>query len=345
MRVLSWVVLAALGAAGCGAAGAQEQTVKIGIARSTSNAAELMALKHGYFKEVGIKLEWTDIDTTANVIALLAQNQYQIVAGGISAGIFNALEKNLPITILSDRVSTPIGHNLMLRPDLKDTVKSLKDLKGKVIASNGQGSVSTYETGKMLESVGLTLADVELKIFPFPQMGIAFKNKAIDAGLLIPPFTWNVEAQGLAIPFANVDELVHPQPMTIAVIMANSDWVKANQDLVRRYMTAWLRGAREYCQAYHGASNRQEIIDELVNTKTAPNRTLLEKFPWPARSPDGKINVASMLDINKWYVKNKMSTTEFPVGRVIDSSYIDDAVQKLGPFQLQNKDSKLPGCR
>ena len=57
---------------------------------------------------------------------------YNIVAGGISAGYFNALEKNLPIIIAVDRVSTPIGHNLMLRPDLKDTVKSLKDLKGKV---------------------------------------------------------------------------------------------------------------------------------------------------------------------------------------------------------------------
>jgi len=272
MRVSSWVVLAALGVAGCGAAVAQEQTVKVGIARSTSNAAELMALKHGYFKEAGIKLEWDDIDTTANVIALLAQNQYQIVAGGISAGIFNALEKNLPITILSDRVSTPIGHNLMLRPDLKDTVKSLKDLKGKVVASNGQGSVSTYETGKMLEREGLTLADVDLKIFPFTQMGLAFKNKAIDAGLLIPPFVWQLEEQGLAIPFASVDDLVQPQPMTIAVIMANTDWVKANPELVQRYMTAWLRGAREYCQAYHGAPNRQEIIDELVSSKTEPRK-------------------------------------------------------------------------
>lgn len=343
MRALFLVLLAALGLSK--AAQAEEQVVKVGIARSTSNAAELMAIKHGYFKEAGIKLEWDDIDTTANVIALLAQNKYQIVAGGISAGIFNALEKDLPITILSDRVSTPIGHNLMLRPDLKDTVKSLKDLKGKVVASNGPGSVSTYETGKMLEREGLKLTDVELKIFPFTQMGLAFKNKAIDAGLLIPPFTWNVEAQGLAIPFADVDQLVEPQPMTIAVIMANSDWVKANQDLVRRYMTAWLRGAREYCQAYHGAANRQEIIDELVNTKTAPNRDLLEKYPWPARSPDGKINTASMADINKWYVTNKMTSTEFPMSRLIDSSYIDSAIQKLGPFQLQHPESKLPGCR
>jgi NitT/TauT family transport system substrate-binding protein len=344
MRVLSWAVLAALSVAGCGTAAA-EDTVHVGIARSTSNAAELMALKHGYFKEAGIKLEWDDIDTTANVIALLAQNKYQIVAGGISAGIFNALEKDLPITILSDRVSTPIGHNLMLRPELKDTVKSLKDLKGRPVASNGQGSVSTYETGKMLEREGLKLTDVDLKILPFTQMGIGLKNKAVDAALLIPPFTWNLEAQGIAIPFADVDALVQPQPMTIAVIMANTDWVKANPDLVRRYMTAWLRGAREYCQAYHGASNRQEIIDELVNTKTAPSRELLEKFPWPARSPNGKINVASMLDINKWYVENKMSAKQFPAERIIDSSYIDYAIQKLGPFELQMKDSKLPGCR
>ena len=345
MRVSSWVVLAALGVAGCGAASAQEQTVKVGIARSTSNAAELMALKHGYFKEAGIKLEWDDIDTTANVIALLAQNKYQIVAGGISAGIFNALEKDLPITILSDRVSTPIGHNLMLRPELKDTVKSMKDLKGRPVASNGEGSVSTCETGKMLERDGLKLSDVDLKILPFTQMGIALKNKAIDAALLIPPFTWNIEAQGIGIPFGDVDALVQPQPMTIAVIMANSDWVKANPDLVRRYMTAWLRGAREYCQAYHGAANRQEIIDELVNTKTAPSRELLEKYPWPARSPNGKINVASMLDINKWYVENKMSTKQFPAERIIDPSYIDYAISKLGPFELKNKDSKLPGCR
>lgn len=345
MKLMPWILLAALGLGGASAASAQEKTVKVGIARSTSNAAELMALKRGYFKEAGIKLDWTDIDTTANVIALLAQNQYQIVAGGISAGIFNALEKNLPITMLSDRVSTPIGHNLMLRPELKDKVKSLKDLKGKVVASNGQGSVSSYEVGKMLEREGLTINDIELKILPFTQMGLAFKNGAIDAGILIPPFVWQLEEQGLAVPFASVDELVQPQPMTIAVIMANTDWVKANPDLVQAYMTAWLKGVREYCQAYHGGPNRQEVLEELVTSKTEPRRELLEKYPWPARSPDGKINIASMLDINKWYVKNKMSGQEFPAERVVSASFIEKALATVGPFELQNKNSKLPGCR
>src|SRR5271165_1032683 len=106
-------------AAGAGSAPAQEVTVKVGTVRSISTVAILWAAEKGYFKEYGIKVVNEDLDTAANSIALLAQNQLQIVEGGISAGYFNALEKNLPVTMVLDRVSSPLGHNLMLRPDLK----------------------------------------------------------------------------------------------------------------------------------------------------------------------------------------------------------------------------------
>ena len=101
-------------------ASAQEHTVRIGVARSVSNGAELIAIEKGYFKQHNIKVEIELLDSSANAIALLAQGRLNMIAGGISAGYFNALEKNLPITIVADRVTTPIGHNLMLRPDLKD---------------------------------------------------------------------------------------------------------------------------------------------------------------------------------------------------------------------------------
>jgi NitT/TauT family transport system substrate-binding protein len=233
----------------------------------------------------------------------------------------------------------------MLRPDLKDQIKTPKDLKGKVIASNGQGSVSTYEVGKILEKHGLTIADVELKILPFTQMAIAFANKAIDAGILIPPFVWQMEEQKIALPFASVDELVEPNPMTIAVIMINTDWAKKNPEVVQNYFNAWLRGVRDYCQGYHGSPIRNQIVDELVKSGTERRPELLHKYPWPARSPDGRINVASLLDIQAWYVKNKLSNVQLPAERLVDNSYIDAAVQKLGAFELENKDSKLPGCR
>lgn len=343
---LTLIVAACAGAAAMlSTAVAQETTLRVGMARSTSNAAELMAIEKGYFKEAGIKLEIEDLDSSANAIALLAQNRYQIIAGGISAGYFNALEKELPIIIVSDRVSTPIGHNVMLRPDLRDKIKDIKDLKGKVIASNGPGSVSTYEVGKVLERVGLGIKDIEVKILPFTQMGLAFTNKAIDAAIVIPPFTWQLAEQNLAVPFADVDDLVDPKPMTIAVLMINTDWAKKSPDLVRNYFTAWLRGARDYCQAYHGGKIRSEVVNVLMSSGTERRPELLHKYPWPARSPDGRINLASMLDIQDWYVKNRLAGRAFPAERLVNTSYIEQAVEKLGPFTLENQDSKLPGCR
>jgi NitT/TauT family transport system substrate-binding protein len=326
-------------------AAAQETTVHIGMARSVSNGAELIAIEKGYFRDAGIKVEIDDIDTSANTIALLATNRLQIIAGGISAGYFNAIEKDLPVIIIADRVSTPIGHNLMLRPDLKGKITSLAQLKGKVIASNGAGSVSTYEVGKMLETAGVAISDVDVRIFPFTQMPIAFANKAIDAGIAIPPFVSEFLDQGIALGFAEPDALVKPTPMTIAVIMVNTDWAKKNTALVRNYYTAYLRGVRDYCNAYHGAPIKEEIVAALIRYGSERRPELLYKYPWPARSPDGRINTASMLDMQDWFIKNGFSRAKFPADRLVDASYADFAAQKLGPFVPANKESKLEGCR
>jgi NitT/TauT family transport system substrate-binding protein len=221
----------------------------------------------------------------------------------------------------------------------------LGQLKGKTIASNGQGSVSTYEVGKMLETDGLTIADVDVKVFPFTQMALAFVNKAIDAAIVIPPFTSQLLDGGFSVPFKEPDDLVKPWPLTIAVTMINTDFAKPNHDLMRNYFTAYLRGVRDYCQAYHGGSNRAEMIQRLIRTGTETREDLLYKYPWPARDPNGRINVASMLDMQDWFAKNKFSTARFPAERLVDMSYIDHAAQKLGPFVVENKDSKLAGCR
>jgi NitT/TauT family transport system substrate-binding protein len=331
--------------AGTVAAPAQETTIKIGLVKSISNAANLWAVEKGYFREVGINLQIEALDTSANTLALLAQNQLNIIEGGISAGYFNGIEKNLPITMVMDRVTSPLGHNLMLRPDLKGQITRLAQLKGKVVATNGHGAVSTYEVGKMLETDGLTIADVEVKVLPFTQMAVAMRNKATDAAIVIPPFTSQFLDQGHAVAFKDPDDLVKPHPMTIAVSMINTDWAKANERVVRNYYAAYLRAVRDYCNAYHGGKDRAAMIDLLIKTGTENRPQLLHDYPWPARNPNGVINTDSMLDMQAWYVKNKMSNAAFPLERLVQTAYIREAAAKLGPFTLENKDSKLAGCR
>jgi NitT/TauT family transport system substrate-binding protein len=328
------------------AALADETTVRLGVVRSITSGVTAWASARGYFKDVGIKLDSSDLDTSANSIALLSQNQLDVIEGGIAAGYFNGLEKELPITMVMDRVSTPIGHNLMLRPDLKDQITDPKQLKGKVIATNGTGSVSTYEIGKLLALGGLSINDVDLKVLPFTQYALAFANKAIDAAEVIPPWSSQFVRDNIAAPFLNVDDLVKPTPMTIAVVMINTDWAKKNPELARNYFVAYLRGVRDYCQAYHGGSIRADFIDLVAKSGIERRPEILnDQKAWPARSPDGKINTLSMLDMQAWYTANKMSNANFSADRVVDSSYADYAVKKLGPFELENKASTLPGCR
>ena len=345
MKTFARLFLAGIGVVGAATVSHAEETVRMGVVRSMANAALLIAQDKGYFKEAGIKLELEMLQSSATGMAGLAQGQLNIIAGGVSAGYFNAIDKKLPIIITIDRVTTPVGHNLMIRPDLKDTVKSLKDLKGKVIASNAPGSISTYETGKMLETVGLTVNDVEIKNIPFGQYAVALKNKAVDGALAIPPFTYSLADSGLAVPFADADQLVQPSPVTIAVHLVNTEWAKGKQDLLQKFYVAMTRGVRDYCNAYHGGSNRQHVIDLLVSSKTETRSELLHKYPWPARNLNGKLNRESLVDVQEWFLKYKFTTAKFPVERLIDYSYADYAQQKLGSFTLENKNSKLPGCR
>jgi NitT/TauT family transport system substrate-binding protein len=263
-----------------------------------------------------------------------------------SAGYVNGIEKNLPITIGMDRVSSPLGHNLMLRPDHKGQITRLAQLKGKTIATNGSGAVSTYEVGKMLETDGLTIADVDIKVMPFTQMAIAMRNKAIDAAIVIPPFTSQFLDQGHAVAFKDPDDLVKPHPMTIAVSMANTDWAKANDRVVRNYYAAYLRAVRDYCNAYHGGKDRAAMIDLLIKSGTENRRSSCMTIPGRRWHPNGMINTTACSTCSPEYVKSKMSAQQFPPRATGADSYIREAVEKLvGQFAPENKDSKREGCR
>jgi hypothetical protein len=52
-----------------------------------------------------------------------------------------------------------------------------------------------------------------------------------------------------------------------------------------------------------------------------------------------------MLDMQDWFTRNKFTSARFPADRLVDASYAEYAAQKLGPFVLENADSKLAGCR
>jgi len=162
---------------------------------------------------------------------------------------------------------------------------------------------------------------------------------------VIPPFAAQIAEQGLGVVVADPDDFVTPHPMTIAVAFINTDWAAKNDALAKSYFTAYMRGVRDYCQAYHDGPNRAEVIDIAIRTGLERRPEILHKYPWSARNPDGRINVASMLDIQAFFVKEGLSISNLPAAKLATDTYIDHANRALGPFVLTNKASTLAGCR
>jgi NitT/TauT family transport system substrate-binding protein len=340
--MLKWLLAAALVAT---PAFAQETNLRIGIAKGIGTATTMIAIEKGYFREQGIKVQAEELDSAANVMTLLAQGTLQVVEGGITVGFFNAIERGLPMMIVGDRVSTPLNHKLLVRADLADTIKKPADLRGRSIASNGPGTVTTYEVGKILASGGVGIKDVDIKILNFVQMGIGLTNKAVDAALVIQPWASQYVEQGIAKVLADPDDYADPKPLTIAVNIANMDWVNKDKDLVRRYFLAYQKAAYDYCQAYHGGKNRQEVVDIIVKTGMETRPDVINRYPWPARNPDGRINVPSLMDMQKYYMAEGLVQKELPVEKLLTNEFVDNATRVLGPFKLENTASTLPGCR
>jgi NitT/TauT family transport system substrate-binding protein len=265
--------------------------------------------------------------------------------GGVSIGFFNALEKGMPMIMTSDRVSSPIGHKLIVRSDLKGKINKVADLKGKNVGTNAIASVTTYELGKVLAKHGLSLKDIELKQLGFPQMSPAMKNGALDATVNIPPFASAMEEAGDGFTIARVDDEVEPSPMTIAASFVNTDWIKKDKDAVRRFFVAYTRATRDYCLAYHNGPNRKEVME--IALKNGLERSLedIDKTEWTGRSMNGAVNMKSVMDQQAFYIEQGLVERATSEDRMYTTEFMDYANNKLGPAPAVNPASKLAGCR
>ena len=319
--------------------------IKIGLTRTMIVGATNTALEKGYFREAGLDVEVNYLDASASFVVLLARDEVQIVEVGVSASFFNGVQQGLPVRIAMDNVSTPVGHWMVLRADLKDQVKTIADFKGRTLGTNAPNSISLYEAARVLQSGGVSLKDLTVKNVGFPQMVAAFESKAVDLFAMPAPWSTEIPQMGLGVQWVNVDDVVTPKPFVLSVVMYNTEWAAKNPKEAQGFFTALLRGARDYCDAYHNGPNRAEMADRIVRSGVGRDVKALETYNWGARSVDGKANAASLDDIQSWYVEQGVLPAKQPMDKVLDTAFASAANAALGPFTPINAASQKPGCR
>src|SRR5436305_1768758 len=77
--------------------------VSLGEVGSASDAGIYVALDKGYFAEQGIEVERTRFTTAADMVAPLGRGQLDVGGGAPSAGLLNAIARDIPLKIVADK--------------------------------------------------------------------------------------------------------------------------------------------------------------------------------------------------------------------------------------------------
>jgi NitT/TauT family transport system substrate-binding protein len=332
------ILLAAVAVAASSAASAEE-LVRIGINGVISDAPFFIAAEKGYFAEQGIKAEFIPFDAGPKMIAPLGAGQLDVAGGAASAGLFNAAARGIAIRVVADRGSRVPGYDYMpvlISKQLIDSgkVKGVGDLKGLKVAEAGEGGSQGSTLNEALKQAGLAYKDVEHVYMGYPQHVAALANGAIAASVTTEPSVTRAVETGAAIRFS--PESAYPSQQ-VAVLLYGGDFIKKRPEIAQKFMIAFLKGARVYNDALKGGHlagpTASEVIDILIKNTNIKDKALWAAIVPSGINPDGRPNVDSLKKDLAFYKEQKYLQVGADLESVLDLSFVEKAVQQLGPYK------------
>jgi NitT/TauT family transport system substrate-binding protein len=315
------------------AAPAAAQPVKIGELGILADAPFYIAIEKGYFAQEKVEVSLERFQSAAQATAPLSTNQVQVVGGGVSAALYNAFARDWPVRIALARTRDWPGYSsdtLVLRNDLKDTVTSARQLKGKMIAINTPASVLHFMLGRFMETDGLTINDVQTINMAWPNMAPGMETKALDGGMVVEPFATQFAAKNISFPFKRAADFMKKPPLEVSVMLYSKGWMDKNPDQVKAFTLAYLKGARDYFDAMKGGPKRAEVVEICVKYTSLKDKAMYDKMQWSYMDPNGEISFDGLRDQQEWYVKHGFVSTKASVEGMVDRRFLDYALDKLG---------------
>jgi len=309
--------------------------VHIATVGSISDAGFYLADDRGYLKEVGLSADFQRLQSGPQMVPLLATGQLDVAGGSVSGALFSAIQRDIPLRIVADKGSNEPGFTfsyIAVRKDLVDggQFKSWKDLKGKKVAISSTDNSAEFFVNKVLSDNGMSITDVDTPILGYPDMGAGLANKAVDAAQVIEPFATQFVEKGVAA-IPDDKEKVYPG-FQAAVVMYGPKFVQNSPDVGKKLMVAYLRGLRDYNQAFTKGTNKEAVIQSLMSHSTVKDRALYDKMGLPGLNPDGAPNDKDLSAQQDFFFSRGYQKEKVDLKTIIDHQFTDYAVQQLGKY-------------
>lgn len=309
--------------------------IKIAEDGSPSGAGFYIADAKGYFKELGIAIEFVIFDSGAKMLPAVAAGHVDVAGGITSVAMFNAIKRGLEIKVIGDKGTNIPGrpyYALVIRKDLAGVIKDYKDLKGRKLAVASKASLNELSLEKALKKGGLTIGDVDLiEMDSFSDMLTAMINRALDGAMQIEPLITKGEEDAVHVLFKDPSE--YAPGAQIAITLASPQFVTEKKEIARRFMIAYVKGLRDYNDAFIKGKNLDAVIDIMVKYSTIKDPQVWRRNRPVGLNPDGYASAAGIAADLAWYREKGYFTGDVDLRKVVDHSLADYAVSVLGEYQ------------
>ncbi|MGA8615258.1 MAG: ABC transporter substrate-binding protein [Xanthobacteraceae bacterium] len=266
-----------------------DDKIEIGLvgAISMTHWPLLIGLKKGYYAAEHVNLDLIHAQSSSGVLQ-------QLAAGSIDATISAALVE--PIYAISKGAPIRLARlEIQLPPyaiEAKAQYKTLEDLRGKTIMIDAPTGITKIYVERMLvphhvdpSAVDYVYAGATVARFN------ALSSGAVDATILLPPFSLSAEEAG----FSNlglVADYAKDLPFTGAAV--NTNWASKNPDALRHFLDAHNKSV----QWFLDPNNRQESIDIMVEASKLNPEVIAKTYDFlrsrPYFEPTGQISKTKM---------------------------------------------------
>ena len=332
--VVILTALCMLLALGCGgekkAAPKEKIKVSMALLRLTSSAPLFIAMDKGFFAEENLEVEPQWFDAAHPIAVSTASSQVDVGATGITASLFNMAASGQKLAIVADKGREEKGYSssalIVTTDNYNKGVTSLEALKGKRVGITQKGSTFHYMIGRMLETKGMSLDDVQL--IPLGKLGAvmaALESKQIDAAILNEPNISKVQRAGYGKMVVQVGDLISYQT---SAVFYSPEFVK-KEDAAVRFMKAYKKAANYY---YDAAISKKDAkkLDEVVTIVSKYVKAPVEdiKLGLPYMDRDGKLLSSDIATQIEWYASHGMLKGKLEAKDVANTSFLEKALKK-----------------
>ena len=274
-----------------------------------------VAMHDGYFAKHGIDVHLTEVGSGQSATTLAATNKVQVVMGGFSSGMFNAIHQGLDFKVVGSMAEEAPGTPANGLVGAESLYKSGKvttpaDLKGKKIAvDGGAGSTGAYLVAHALAPYHVSPDQVTLVNLDFPEMANALRTGAVAAAIMTAPFLGSAVSSGAG-------KILAPAPVGVAATGVIYGGAFAKTPAAQQFFDALVQAARQL----QGKQANSPASLAIVAKATGESLSALKAEPPNEFSPDLAPPVSLLNDMQKVFLSSKDLSYSTPVP---SSSYVD----------------------